>query len=279
MTPYSVIIVAHEQPRQLLSSLVALRQHARLSEVLIIDNASSARLDGVVALSQLPARVIRLEQHASLGAALNVGIDAASHDLLLIMHSDVLIGADPQTAVDRVSDMADVGVAGGRLLRPGPHPRQVSHTYYRLGRGRINPELSRLRPADIRDTPMDVDAVPTACTIIRRVDVRFDERFWFRLEDVDLCLQYGQRRLRTIFDSDLVATHQENRRVEPRLCDPLWTERTIASHMLYHERWCSRYDLLEHPYQEAVRGPEASAYLAAVDERLHARCPALLAAC
>src|SRR5206468_5572173 len=95
MTSYSIVVAAHDHPRPLLGVLLHIRQHASPSEVVLVDNASSAALNAVPVLARQPVRHIRLSEHVSLGAALNAGIDAAAHDLVLLLHGDVLLQTDP----------------------------------------------------------------------------------------------------------------------------------------------------------------------------------------
>ena len=52
--------------------------------------------------------------------------------------------------------------------------------------------------------------------------------------------------------------------------DMVWMARGLASHLLYHERWCSDLPLQQHPRQDAVRGAAAAEYLADVDRSLAA---------
>lgn len=273
MAPYTVVVVAHDRPRQLLAALAALRLHARPAETLVVDNGSTVQLNGVIALSQTPARLIRLNEHQSLGAAYNAAIDAAANDVVMLIHSDLLLESDPAPVVSWFAQSATVGVAGGKLLEPGDEPRRITQAGYAAGRGRINPQPIAERAWDTFHAPRDVIAVSTACMIVRRTDVRFDERYWFCLEDVDLCHQYAQRGLETWFVPTLTATHLERGGARERASDPIWAQRRIISHMLYQERWCSTDRLDTHPRQPAVRGEAAAAYLSAVDAALRRRYP------
>lgn len=275
MAPYTVVVVAHDQPRQLIATLFALRQHARPDEVLIVDNRSSTSLDGVVRLSQLPAHIMRFDEHQSLGAAFNAGIDAAANDMILLLHSDVLLERDPSVAVAFLAQSTDTGIAGGKLFQPGREPRRIAHAGYRVGRGRANPQSIGNSQWDTFHERRHVACVSTACMLIQRNRVRFDERFWFRLEDADFCHQYGQLGLRTTFLPDLQATHLESGGIREHAKDPFWSERQIASQILYHDRWCTDRDLHVHAVQRPVRGQMASSFLLEVDSALRRQYPTL----
>lgn len=261
MNEYSVVVVARDHARQLLGALLALRRHARPSEVLLIDNASDADLSGVARLSQLPIRHLRLPQHRALGAAFNAGLEAAAHDYVLLLHDDAILDSDPAVGVTFLARHPDVGIVGGKLLQDGPPPRLVLHAGYDVGVNRLVPATVGWRRPDCYRDVADVAAVSAACMTVRRSEIRFDERYWFRLEDVDLCYQYAQRGYRVVFLPDLTAIHLVNGGAQERAADPVWAARQLASQFLYHERWCSDCPLADHPRQDAVRGAAALAYL------------------
>lgn len=271
MTPYTAIVIAHNQPRQLLAALAALSVHAKPAEILVIDNGSSANLSSIVALSRTQARIIRFDDHRSFGAASNAGIDAAAHEVVLLIHSDVLLESDPQPTLNRFTSDQTLGVVGGKLFQPGNEPRRVAHTGYKTSRGRINPRLTSQSKWDTFHEQRDVAAVSTACMGLRRLDIRFDERYWFCLEDVDLCHQYSQQGMQILFSPEMTALHLEHGGVNDRRKEAIWAHRFIASRLLYHDRWSSMHSLAQHPLQPAVRGEEARIYLEDTDAMLE-RC-------
>jgi GT2 family glycosyltransferase len=268
MTPYSVVVVARDQTRQLLGTLLALRKYAQPHEVLLIDNASGSNLRPIAGLSQLPLRHLRLPEHVSLGAAFNAGLDAAANDLVLLLHGDVLIETDPAVAVAFLDRHRDTGIAGGKLLQSGDPPRRVMHAGYRVARGRVGPRAIGHLEWDRYHDSTEVVAVSTACAVVRRTTVRFDERFWFSLEDVDLCHQYRQHGFSVVFLPELRAIHLVNGGVRENRTGLAWAARELATRWLYHDRWCSDLPLEHHPIQIPVRGEPARAHLQRVDDGL-----------
>lgn len=271
MRRYSVVIVARDGVRQLLGTLLALRRHARPTEVLLVDNASSGSLEKVAALSQLPLRLLRLPEHRSLGAAFNHGLDATMCEYVLLLHADVLLESDPAAGLEFLERDREVGVLGAKLFYQGEPPRRVRNAGYAVGRGRVGPSLVGRGEWDRFSEPADVAAVSHACMLLRRTDVRFDERFWFRLEDVDLCLQYGQRGYRTVFFPGTRAVHLEAGGARERAGEFNWAARQLASQLLYHQRWCSDLCLGEHPPQHPLRGEAALQHLRQIDSDQCAR--------
>src|SRR5579859_7769715 len=213
---YSVVVVARDHPRQLLATLLALRRHSQPAEVLLVDNASTTDLAGVAALSQLPVRVLRSAEHQSLGAAYNLGLDTAATDTVLLLHSDAVLQGDPALGLEVFHRYPDVGVIGAKLLHPAPTPRRVLHAGYECGAGRLGPtSIGRFQP-DHFGSMTDVAAVSDACMLVRRASIRFDERYWFRLGDVDLCHQYAQSGQRVVCLPSLEAVHGENAGAQER---------------------------------------------------------------
>jgi len=272
MTQYSIVIVARDRPKQLLAAFFALRANAKdVDEVILIDNGSATDLTPIARMSQLPIRIVRLLEHQSFGAAINAGIETARNDLILLLHSDTLIASDPALAAHYLTRHPDIGVIGGKLFAAGQERGLVLHAGYEARPGRIAPHPLGDRVWDVFHEPRSVDAVSSACMMIRRVGLHADERYWFRFEDIDLCYQYLQHSLKVVLHPALTAHHLDNGGVRERLIEPEWAARRVASDLLYHERWCSGLPLAEHPRQPAVRGDEARQHLHRASELIGQR--------
>lgn len=263
MSRYSIVLVAPERARATLGVLLPLR-HARPDEVLLVDTAPDRDLSGVVALSQLPVRRLSVPEVGSLGAAYNAGLDAASYDAVLLLHR-VLLESDPAAAVESLRAQPDIAVIGGKIFSPGPTPRRLWQAGYRVGRGRVGPTPIGQSVWDTYHEVCEMAAVSGACMLVRRTEVRFDERYWSRLEDVDFCLQYRQRGYRVIFSPALRAIRLDSPPAWTRGHDAVSAGRRLASQWLYHERWCSDLPLAEHPRQTAIRGAAAVDHFREVD--------------
>ena len=269
MTDYSLVVVARDPARALLAVLLHIRQYAAPSEVLLVNNGSSTNLASATGLARVRVREIRLSEHQSLGTALNAGIDAADNDLILLLHGDVLLQTDPGPTVRWLEQHPEVGVVGGMLLADEPAPRRVLHAGYRLLRGRSAPKpITRWEGDLTADTFEQVPAVNDACMLLRRTDIRFDERYWFKLEDVDVCHQYRQSGYEIASASDLRAVDPARGGAQEYAGGLEWMARGVASHLLYHARWCTDLPLDEHPQQSSVRGEAAVDYLRDVDRSL-----------
>ncbi|HEU5317232.1 MAG TPA: glycosyltransferase [Chloroflexota bacterium] len=257
MSDYSVVVVAHNQPRQVLGALLALRQRARPAEVILVDNASTSPLDGPVALSQLPVTTVRLHAPLSLAAAFNAGLDAAHHDAVLLLHADTLLLSDPAAAVALLHARPDAGIVGGKLFQDTPSPRRLLHVWYDVCPGRTGVSTVGRAEWDTFHSLRDVGAVSDACMLVRRTDLRFDERYWFVLQDVDFCHQHQQLGARVLFCPDLQAIHLESGGARLGRRDPTWAARQLDTYWLHHRRWASDEPISHHPCQTAMRGAAA----------------------
>jgi polyprenyl-phospho-N-acetylgalactosaminyl synthase len=83
----SVIIPAFNEEDTVASSVIAALQHPDVVEVLVVDDGSTDATPEVAAAAG--ARVVRLDRNAGKGAALDVGVRAARHDILLFLDADV----------------------------------------------------------------------------------------------------------------------------------------------------------------------------------------------
>lgn len=175
-TPYTAVVVAQGDSRQLLVTLLSLRQQARPDEVVVVDNATGLALEPLVRVSQLSARVIRLPERASLAAVCNAGLDAAAHEAVLFLPGGSRLEGDPATAAARLYREPDLAILGPVLYREDPPPRLRLHAGAPRGG--------------------ELQAVTLPGMLVRRSDLRFDERYRSLGEDLDFCLRHRERGLR-----------------------------------------------------------------------------------
>lgn len=258
--------MARDQPRQLLATLLALRKHGQPHEVILVDNASMSEVRGLVDISQLPITVVRLPEHTSLSGAFNVGLDAASNDLVLLLHGDVLVDADPAAGFTTLNRDESIGVAGAKLFQDAPPPRRLLHAGYRVGLGlNWSAPIGRM-DWDTFQRPRVAGAVSDACMFVRRTGLRFDERYWFQLQDIDFCLQYRASGYRVMLLASVQAIHLEQGGLREQRVSPKWAAREIATRWLHHRRWTDRPEAISKTFERAVRGDRASQYLRRVDQ-------------
>jgi hypothetical protein len=228
--------------------------------VLLVGPGAGAELERLASVAQLSVRRITLPEPCSLGAAYNIGLDHAAFDLVLLLHR-VVLESDPGVACDYMREYGDVGVTGGKLFKAGPRPRRIWNAGYEVSRGRVAIHAVGRDDWDQFHETRDVDAVSGACMLVRRTDLRFDERYWDRLEDVDFCFQHRQRGFRVSFLPELCGIRLVPTVRKETPADLILDARRLGGQWLYHRRWCSDTALSDHPWQVAVRGEEARQFL------------------
>ena len=211
----SVCILTHNQPvllPQCVSSCVSEIDRAGLeAEIIVIDNASSTRYpDKLVALSPM-IRIIRSEQNLGFGAGNNCAIRVSQGRLLLLINDDaVLQEGSLGRMIGALGTDSRIGAVGPALLYPDGS-LQSPYMNKRLPdlRGMIceflelDQWLSRYvwtrRTLTLWDDPENRDEpeqLAGACLLIRRQALDrvglFDERFYYILEDADLCFRLRQ---------------------------------------------------------------------------------------
>lgn len=226
-------MVGYNAPAALRRTLEALKRHARPSQVLVVDNGSTADLGSVWA--DYDVEVLRLGETVSYAAALNRGLDAARHDYVLCLHNDVYLMSDPQPAVEYLAQAPHIGIVGARLLyRDG----RVQHAGILLHRhNRFPVHLGRGLYAVV-NYPVAMPAVSGACWILRKTALRCDEAYWYCYEDVDLCLQYRSAGYVIALLPEFWGVHDEGTTLASRRRDPDWIRRELQSQVHFQEKWC-----------------------------------------
>ena len=210
MEHYSVVIVNWNAGATLRRCIRALcgSDGGEPQQVILVDNAST---DGSLAglESTYPViEIIRNERNIGFARAVNQGLRAARHQLVLVLNPDVILFSSAMARlVEFMVANPDVAVAGARLMDPdgavqGSARRDPDGWTVLFGRSapltRLfpgNPLSRREMPAlsvDVTD-PVQVDWLSGACLIMRRSAWEqvgpLDERFFLFWEDADWCLR------------------------------------------------------------------------------------------
>lgn len=227
MIELSIIIVSYntrEDLRTCLASIV--RQPPNASyEIIVVDNASS---DGSADAAEAFAgvRVVRSATNAGFAVANNVGMRAASGELLLLLNSDTVV---PPGAIDtmiaRLRRAPEVAVLGprlvdgqgraemsfGRMLTPLNEWRQR-----RIVRGLASNDPATVEHVErLTHQEQRPDWVSGACLLVRRADAEavggLDERYFMYTEDADFCASLRERGRGVLFTPETEVVHLRGR--------------------------------------------------------------------
>ena len=145
---------------------------------------------------------------------MNVAVEAASGDRLLLLNSDAFVRPDTVERLGkRLDDNPRLGLCGAGLV-DDDGARAKSHTYlFTLPRALI--DTLNIRPPLTQDGHglVPVQAVLPTCALARRDAYEqvggFDERFTFYYEDLDFSLRLAQAGWEQAVDWDAEAVHIE----------------------------------------------------------------------
>ena len=191
MPDLSVVIVSYNTRDLLRNCLLSLRASVGLDlEIIVVDNASS---DGSaeMARAEFPeARTLAQSLNTWYCGGNNIGIKAARADAVLLLNPDTEVAPDALALMYRfLLDNSDYVGVTAQLIYPNgeiqrtcariPRFRHLLMAYTILGY--LLPTTKRELHSDVtygewdRRDDRDVEAVPGACTMMRRDDVWLDD--------------------------------------------------------------------------------------------------------
>jgi O-antigen/teichoic acid export membrane protein/GT2 family glycosyltransferase len=211
------VIVNHRSAAHAAACLASLRDHATGVRAVVVDNSEDDReADALRAaaaqLDWLRADVVAVPNRG-FGAGCNVGIERALAldprlRFIWLLNPDTVVTPH---ALDRLLDAAcrfpDAGALGASLR--GPDGDSVV-----FENGRIRAwTLSRSHvAAPTRTAPFETEFITGACLLLgadlARAGLRFDERYFLYVEDMDLCRQIRARGRRLVVEPRAVVLHR-----------------------------------------------------------------------
>ena len=191
MPNLSVVIVSYNTRDLLRNCLRSLRASVGLDlEIIVVDNASS---DGSAEMTRAEFPEVKLLAQSFntwYCGGNNIGIDAASADHVLLLNPDTEVAPDALALMHRflLRNQNYVG-ATAQLIYPNgeiqPTCARIPSFLYLLmnysALGYLLPALKRQLREHVtygdwdRRQDRDVEAIPGACTMMRRADIRLDE--------------------------------------------------------------------------------------------------------
>ena len=212
-------------------------------EVVVVDNASRdctaeqlASFEGLV--------LLRHHENRGYVEACNLGVAAASGELILLLNNDTEVTSG---CLDRLVSVLDedegVGVVGAKLLFPNGRLQEAGNFVHRDGSAQNRGKFDDPWKAEY-EWRAEVDYVSGAALLLRRslfdeiggLDERYSPGFW---EDVDLCFAVRERGLRVVCEPAAVVYHFEGTSawLQPE-GEGRW--RPDSNAHLFRERWAER---------------------------------------
>jgi len=220
-------------------------------DVIVIDNDSTE--PATLALFSRYEQSERIRRIPLPGAfnfsrACNIGVDAARHDLILLLNNDVEpIDCHWLECLAGELDDPTVGAAGNLLLFPDGF---VQHGGVTLGAGTVaRHSFHFLDPKDDRDRGLlnqrrDLSAVTAACLLTRkdlwrRLGGMEEQKLTVAFNDVDYCLKLREAGFRIVWTPEAAMLHRES--VSRGADDtPQKLQRFAREERAMHERWSDK---------------------------------------
>jgi N-acetylglucosaminyl-diphospho-decaprenol L-rhamnosyltransferase len=193
-------------------------------EIIVVDNASPQ--GGVEALKDRFPQITIVKSDRNLGfaGANNVGFEKSCGDYVLFLNPDTeLVGPAINTLMERIQELPDAGIVGGKLLNSDMTISTTSIQKFPTILNQIlNIEYLRVRwpacplwglaPLFAADsTCVEVDVIPGACMLMSRDTFKrtrgFSEDYFMYAEDIDLNLKVRQLGLKSYYVAQATVIH------------------------------------------------------------------------
>ena len=221
----SVVVPHYGDPAPTLALVEQLRaQRDADLDVVVVDDASPEPMPQVEAVPGRPhVTVVRRESNGGFGAAVNTGAALATHDLLLVLNSDLTIGDTLVRDLVAAAAPWQPCVAGPLVVRADGRPEHNGRHFPTVGHQAVEwlTPLARWRPRLHEQVGHDtrcvagahrpVDWLVGAALLIPTTAFRdaggFDERYFMNAEEVDLQRRLRERGVPSVFLGSVSVTH------------------------------------------------------------------------
>jgi N-acetylglucosaminyl-diphospho-decaprenol L-rhamnosyltransferase len=209
------IVIITRNTRELVDGLLASIEAdvsiaASLRETIVVDNGSTDGTEDMITSKYPWATCVHNTENMGFGAAANIGYRRSSGRFVLFLNSDTrLLRGETIRMLTFMEQNLSVGVAAPQLVYDDMRPQRSfaltpSLTLELVPRPVLEALFPRFRTkGGGLSTPLDVASLIGAALMVRRqlLDILdgFDERFFFFLEETDLCLRAGMTGSRVVF--------------------------------------------------------------------------------
>jgi GT2 family glycosyltransferase len=176
-------------------------------EIIVVDNGSA---DDTVKILKKIKNVKIIENHANLGFAKanNIGLKSATSDYIIFMNSDIeLLDNKLLKIIEYLKKYPDVGLIGPKFLNPDltPQasvfpPQTALNAFREFWLGQKN-TYSKYLPDTTK--PIEVAYISGGCIAVNKKFFqkigKWNEKYFFYFEDMDLCRQVKRLRKKIIF--------------------------------------------------------------------------------
>ena len=223
----SIVIPTYNAHEWIQGCLDSIRLHRPTDdyEILVIDDRSSDDSVAIVRSQYPDVRLFANQQNVGFGKTVNVGLDAALGEYILILNNDTWMHAGALDAMIGYLDAhAETGIAGPKVLSGDGSlqqqcrrriPTPAAALLYFTGVARMFPHNASvagyLMTASDENATTEVDAVSGACLMVRRTVLDtikgFDPEYYLYGEDMDFCWRTKLAGWKVVYFPGAAITH------------------------------------------------------------------------
>lgn len=227
-TTVTAVVVSYNVRDLLLACITSLecaREEGALTEIIVVDNASTDGSAPAVR-EQFPNVKVIEHENRGYGAGANKGFKESTSEYVLVLNPDTTVPASTvRVLAEHMERNHACGVAAPRLQYPDgslqPSRRRFPRRLTPLFESTVleqwwpgNPWVRHYRMSDSEDeSSKTVDWVVGAALLIRRSAIEraggFDEAFWMYCEETELCWRFRKHGWVTCYRPDVEITHHE----------------------------------------------------------------------
>jgi N-acetylglucosaminyl-diphospho-decaprenol L-rhamnosyltransferase len=239
----SIVIITKDTKGLLKDLLTSIGHDAPLKpsllEIIVVDNGSADGTDAMVRQEFPGVSLARNESNLGFAASANAGFRHSTGDFVLFLNSDtILIAGEALKMLEYMALNRDVGICGPQLVYQDMRPQRssaaipslMSEIIPRALLERMSPDKyfgkpngSKGRPCSqaldngTEDAGIEVDSLIGAAVMVQRPAMErvhgFDERFFFFLEETDLCARMRNEGFRVVLYPDAKVIHLQGKTV------------------------------------------------------------------
>ncbi|HVE92697.1 MAG TPA: glycosyltransferase family 2 protein [Actinomycetota bacterium] len=264
----AVVVLTHDSAADVAGCLESIRRSTVPAEVVVVDNASSDESREVVQRCCPEARVIASPRNLGFSAAANIGVRASRAGFVMLLNPDARLAPGALEALALFLSARPGAAAVGPLVRNPDRTVQPSkRAFPTLWQSAMHGIVGLVWPGNpgtraylLADAPLDRPArvgwLSCSAVMLRREAFEkvggFDERFFFFVEDVDLCRRLSDAGWELWFDPGAEAEHAWG---------GTWTQKPLRNLWLHHAN-LMRYALKHRRGASALAAPVIAAGLA-----------------
>ncbi len=210
----SVIVVTYNAERYIEAALRSIlrARGVRIREVIVVDNASKDGTREIVERYRRknPVVLVPLQRNYGFPFAVNIGVEKASTEYVVILNPDVIVDPDCfAKMLQAIRSKHDVAVVQPKILHPGGFIDSAGGLMDFLGHGFHIGKYEKDQGQ--YNSPREIMYGSFSCVMVRRKTYLslggMDPRYFLYNEDLDICWRAWIEGYRVVYEPSAVAYH------------------------------------------------------------------------